>query len=275
MNDEKKKKSVEENIRKSKEIIREAFKKFKNDQLGITWTGGKDSTLTLWMIKQVCDEDNIKIPKVMTIDEGDSFPEIHEIIEKYTRDWNLDVEWMINQDIIDAAGGKLGNDVEVKKLEKRNREELIRLGFTGEKFPFEAESWIGNHLMKTVMFNQFIEKRNIKGIFMGIRRDEQQARQNDEYFIKREGDAYTPEHVRIQPILHFKERDVWDTIFEHKIPFCKLYEKGYRSLGAASTTIKKSDIPAWKQDLEHTPEREGRRQDKEAAMERLRKLGYM
>jgi len=34
-------------------------------------------------------------------------------------------------------------------------------------------------------------------------------------------------------------------------------------------------VPAWKQDLENTEERAGRRQDKEKAMERMRKLGYM
>jgi len=34
-------------------------------------------------------------------------------------------------------------------------------------------------------------------------------------------------------------------------------------------------VPAWQQDLENTIERGGRRQDKEKAMDRLRKLGYM
>ena len=36
-----------------------------------------------------------------------------------------------------------------------------------------------------------------------------------------------------------------------------------------------SDTPAWEQDLEHTEERAGRRQDKEKTMARLRQLGYM
>jgi phosphoadenosine phosphosulfate reductase len=52
-------------------------------------------------------------------------------------------------------------------------------------------------------------------------------------------------------------------------------KRGYRSLGAKTTSTKNSDLPAWEQDLEHTTERAGRRQDKEAAMARLRKLGYM
>ena len=42
-------------------------------------------------------------------------------------------------------------------------------------FLFEAESYVGKHLMKTVMFNMFIEKRNVKGIFQSLRRDEQSA----------------------------------------------------------------------------------------------------
>jgi len=81
--------------------------------------------------------------------------------------------------------------------------------------------------------------------------------------------------MRLHPILHFKERDVWITIFKYDIPFNSLYKLGYRSLGARYSTNKASDIPAWMQDLEHTPERVGRGQDKEKVMDQLRALGYM
>jgi phosphoadenosine phosphosulfate reductase len=274
--EEARKKELQEKIAKSKEVVRDAFKKFDHKNLAITWTGGKDSTLTLWIIKEVCKEDGIDIPKVMTIDEGDAFEEIHAILKEYEKKWDLDLVWCSNSDVIDAAGGELGADVEVAKLSGANQKEIReRLDYPGDKFPFEAESWIGNHLMKTVVFNDFLKKNNIKAMFMGIRWDEQEARTKDEYFVKREGDEYTPEHTRIQPILHFTERDIWDTTLTFGIPYCSLYEKGYRSLGAATTSLKMSDIPAWEQDLENTVERAGRRQDKEEAMDRLRKLGYM
>jgi phosphoadenosine phosphosulfate reductase len=39
--------------------------------------------------------------------------------------------------------------------------------------------------------------------------------------------------------------------------------------------MKTSDIPAWEQDLENTPERAGRGQEKEEIMAQLRPLGYM
>ncbi|HDK27177.1 MAG TPA: adenylyltransferase, partial [Candidatus Atribacteria bacterium] len=85
-----------------------------------------------------------------------------------------------------------------------------------------------------------------------------------------------PEHTRVSPILHFTERDIWDNTHLHNLPYCPLYKIGYRSLGARSSSNPgEVGVPAWEQDLENVPERAGRRQDKEKAMARLRKLGYM
>ena len=263
-------------VEKSKEVIREAFKKFRVDDLAITWTGGKDSTLTLWLIRQVCQEDGIRLPKVMTIDEYDTFEEIHDFINKYAKEWNLNLEWCLNDDLVKAAGGKLNATVKVKDLNERNQAELKRIGFELESFPFEAESYVGNHLMKTVMFNTYIERHKVKGIFQGLRRDEQAARVKDEYFEEKEAAHLIPGHIRIKPILHFTERALWNTYQVYKLPYCILYEQGYRSLGAKTTSaIAEPGVPAWEQDLEHTTERAGRRQDKEQMMARLRKLGYM
>ncbi|MEE9502297.1 MAG: phosphoadenosine phosphosulfate reductase family protein [Candidatus Aminicenantaceae bacterium] len=276
MTENEKIKRCQELVEKSKEIVRESFKKFTPDELAITWTGGKDSTTTLWIIRQVCQEDNMQVPKVMTIDEGDPFPEIHDFLNHWTKEWKLDLEWYINQDVIDAAKRNPDSVVKVKDLNERNQAEIKRIGYDQEIFPFEAESYVGNHLMKTVVFNEYIERHAVKGIFQGLRRDEMPARKQDEYFEYREGSYLIPAHTRIKPILHFTERDIWNNIFINKIPYCILYEKGYRSLGAASTSqISVEGVPAWEQDLEHTKERAGRRQDKEKMMKRMRKLGYM
>ena len=263
-------------VEKSKEVVRKAFKEFDLDDMAITWTGGKDSTLVLWIIRQVCLEDGIKIPKVMTIDEFDVFEEVHDFMKKYAQEWNVELEWCRNDDVVKAAGGRLNAIVNVKDLNERNKAELKRINFEEDTFPFEAESYTGNHLMKTVMFNTYIERHNIKAIFQGLRRDEQTARVEDDYFEKKEAAHLIPEHIRIKPILHFIERLLWNTYQVYKIPYCVLYEQGYRSLGARTTSaIAEPGVPAWDQDLEHTTERAGRRQDKEQMMSRLRKLGYM
>lgn len=273
---EKRKRQCAKLIDLSKGVVREAFEKFKPEDLGITWTGGKDSTLTLWIIRQVCEEKGIPIPKTMCIGEGDEFEEIERFLDEYSKQWNVPLEICRNDDVLKAANHTLGATVKVEDLNERNQAELKRIEFTEKEFPFEAESYVGNHLMKTVVFNQWIERHNLKGVFQGLRWDEHPARFEDPYFEDVEGGDLQPPHTRIRPILHFTEKDLWDTYAAFEIPYCPLYEHGYRSLGAKTTSkIAAKGIPAWEQDLENTEERAGRRQDKEKAMERLRKLGYM
>jgi phosphoadenosine phosphosulfate reductase len=187
----------------------------------------------------------------------------------------VSLDWGRNEDVLKAAGYKLNAEVAVKDLSERNQQEIKRMGFDLEKFPFEAESYVGNHLMKTVVFNTYIEEKSVKAVFQGLRWDEQPARKHDEYIEEVTEAELVPAHTRIRPILHFTERDIWDTTLHFEISYCPLYEQGYRSLGAKTTSVKTTSIPAWEQDLEHTEERAGRRQDKEKTMERLRKLGYM
>lgn len=263
-------------VKKSKEIVKEAFEKCEPDEIAVTWTGGKDSTLQLWIIRQFCVENNIDLPKVMTIDEGDAFPEINDFLITYSKKWNVDLHWMTNFDVLAAAMSHLNNTVLVKDLNERNKAELKRIGSDKESFTFEAESYEGNHLMKTVMFNTFIENHDIKLMFVALRRDEHAARKDDSYFTYKEGGYLVPEHTRVSAILDFTERDLWNTYHIYNIPYCSLYEIGYRSLGARSTSNPGDiGVTAWKQDLENVPERAGRRQDKEKSMARMRKLGYM
>lgn len=267
---------LEGKIAKSKEIFQQAYDRFKVGDMRMIWSGGKDSTLALWICRQFCAEKKLPMPVCFTIDEGDCFEEIDHILHEYARKWNLTLDWGRNDDVLKLANHTLMADVEVAKLTPRNQAEIKRIGM-GElsRFPFEAESYIGNHLMKTVVFNMYVEEKKVKAVFQGLRWDEQVARKQDAYFEDAPAGELSPAHTRIRPILHFSERDIWDTTLHFRIPYCPLYETGYRSLGAKTTSGKLSDLPAWEQDFAATPERAGRRQDKEAAMERLRKLGYM
>ncbi len=275
MLEEKRIDELKEKIEKSKEIFETAFSEFSPEATRVIWSGGKDSTLMLWICLEYCREKEIKPPKAFTIDEGDAFEEIDNFLKTYSREWNVELDWGRNEDVLKAANYTLNEDVEVSELNDRNRAEIKRIGFDLERFPFEAESYVGNHLMKTVVFNQYIEENGVEAVFQGIRWDEQAARKNDPYEEAVNEDYLIPAHTRFRPILHFTERDIWDTTLSFGIPYCPLYEEGYRSLGAKTTSIKSVETPAWEQDLENTEERAGRRQDKEEAMERLRKLGYM
>lgn len=273
---EKRKRQCAKLVEMSKEIVKQAFDRFKPEELGITWTGGKDSGLCLWIIRQFCQGKGFPLPKTLIIGEGDEFEEIEAFVMQIQEAWSVPLEICRNEDVLRAAGYQLHALVKVKDLNERNRAELKRIGFEDDEFPFEAESYVGNHLMKTVVFHEFLERHKIKGIFQGLRWDEHPARFDDPYFEHKEGGYLIPEHTRIRPILHFTEKDLWHTYAAFQIPYCVLYERGYRSLGAKTTSrISLEGVPAWKQDLENTEERAGRHQDKEKAMERMRQLGYM
>jgi phosphoadenosine phosphosulfate reductase len=273
---DKRKRQCTKLVELSKAVIRDTFEKFKQDEIGMAWTGGKDSSLTLWCIRQVCLEQGLPIPKTLIIGEGDEFEEIEAFVQRMSKEWKVPLDIRRNEDVLKAANYTLNAVVKVKDLNERNRAELKRIDFSDQEFPFEAESYAGNHLMKTVVFNMWLEEKGIKAVFQGLRWDEHIARFNDTYFMEKEASYLIPAHTRVKPILHFFEQELWDTYAAFNLPYCVLYEKGYRSLGAKTTSlISVAGVPAWEQDLVNTEERVGRRQDKEQAMDRLRKLGYM
>ncbi len=261
---------IDQKVEKSKSIIREAIEKFGIDKIAVAITGGKDSTTNLWLFRQACTEMGVKVPICMFIDEGDVFDEINEFVNHIQKLWSLEIAYLKNEDV-SSKSTDIGNMIKISSLKESNQAALKEMGFADPEFPFIPDSTVCNHLMKTIPMREFILKNNIAAISTAIRWDEQEARKQEEYFSLRTN----PEHTRVHPILHFSERDIWISIFKYDIPFNTLYKLGYRSLGAKCATGRASDIPAWMQDLENTPERVGRGQDKEHVMEQLRALGYM
>jgi phosphoadenosine phosphosulfate reductase len=261
---------IDQKIEKSKEIIREGLERFGTENTALAMTGGKDSTTALWIARNACREMGIKLPVCMFIDEGDVFDEIREFVEHIKDLWGLDIVFLKNLDVASKARS-LGEMVKTSSLNEINQAALKEMDFSEEEFPFIPDSTVCNHLMKTLPMREFIKKNDINLMSIAIRWDEQAARKEDPFFVLRDN----PPHTRMHPILHLTERDIWIAIFKNDIPFNKLYKLGYRSLGARCATGRACDIPAWMQDLENTPERVGRGQEKEKMMDQLRALGYM
>ena len=218
--------NLDRKVKKSLSVIKEAFERF--ERLGACFTGGKDSTVMLHLIKQV--RDPLDIP-IFFIDTGRHFPEIYEFVNSLAKEWNLNL--VIAKDL------SLLKDYD--KLSKR-----------------EKELALGEYKIK--MIQKIIKEYKIQGLFVAIRWDECEARSREVYFSERE------DHVRIHPLLHFSERDIWEYIRKYNVPYCKLYDLGYRSIGDDKDLVK--PVPPG------MPERAGREIAKEKIMERLRLLGY-
>jgi len=251
-------------------ILREANKCVQ--PLCALWSMGKDSTALLWLARKAFF-GRVPFP-VALLDTEMELPEVYEFRDRIAREWNLDL-----------------------RVELCPPESSIEGGL-----PPAARS----AARKTYGLRRILEREKYRGVLVGIRRDEQATRAKERIFSPRspEGDwdvrhqpsefwghyaTDVPEgaHVRIHPLLHWTEVDVWRYHQRENIPFVSLYlargGKRYRSLGEKNITVPiestAGNIEEIIAELEVTraPERAGRLMDheREDAFERLRATGYM
>lgn len=294
--------TLETKIEKAIAVTTTALEQYRSP--AVMWTGGKDSTLTLYFVLEVADEYGFDLPTAVFIDHFQHFEEIHEFVERWANHWGLELVSARNDDVGHLADDP-GDEIRVADLNEANRREVReKLGYEEDTFPFLLDTYVGNHLLKTVALNNVIDANGIDGIISGVRWDEQDARADETFFSPRHDAEKYPPHDRVHPILQFDERAVWDVTWHYlvpdtvpefpddgyvpqhfddlpdgltheDIPVSPKYFEGFRSLGSEVSTMKSEERPAWLQDLESTVERAGRAQDKEDLMERLRDLGYM
>ncbi|HVA26834.1 MAG TPA: sulfate adenylyltransferase subunit CysD [Candidatus Baltobacteraceae bacterium] len=240
--------------------------------LAMLWSIGKDSTSLLWMVRKAFLGE-VPFPVVL-LDTGMEFDEVYAFRDRLVTEWSLPVanelcppESSVDQTLPPAAR---------------------------------------HAARKTAGLRALLAREKYRGIILGIRRDEQAIRAKERIFSPRNADGswdprmqppelwdYYPyevpdgAHVRIHPLLHWTELDIWRYTLRENIPYVPLYlaknGKRYRSLGESNITFPiestAETLEAVIAELEVTrqPERAGRAMDSESedAFERLRTTGYM
>jgi sulfate adenylyltransferase subunit 2 len=257
-------------------IMREAFAKF--DNMAMLWSIGKDSTAMLWLARKAFF-GHVPFPLVH-IDTSYKIPSMIEYRDRLVREWNLQLVVGQNKAVL-AEGRTYPN---------------------GRATRVECCGWLKKDGLQEV-----IEHYGYTGIIVGVRRDEDPTRAKERYFSPRNANMewnasdQPPEfwnqfktdfapgtHIRIHPLLHWTELNVWEYIEREKIPVIPLYfDDGtghrYRSLGCAPCTFpiqsKARTVSEIVTELKatKTSERAGRAQDQESedAFEKLRRDGYM
>lgn len=215
---------------KTVNILKKVNKQYSYNELAIAWKGGKDTTTLMHIIRTF--HKGIIPYKVFFNDTTLEFKEVYSFINQVKQLWNLRLTTIKH------------SEIELKK-------------YYSEKDPTKGKELA--RLMKITAIKSGLKKLKIKGYMLGIRRDENPARQNEKHFSLRKN------HIRIHPLLDFTEQDVWKYIKFFGVPYLNLYDKGYRSIGEKPFTKK---VP------KGGYERTGRDQEKEKTMTRLRQLGY-
>ncbi|XP_037809231.1 probable FAD synthase [Lucilia sericata] len=73
----------------------------------------------------------------------------------------------------------------------------------------------------------------LKAVFMGCRRTDPYCK---DLKVMQMTDSGWPPLMRINPIIDWKCRQVWEYIYLYNVPYCKLYQKGYTSIGNKKNT---------------------------------------
>jgi len=246
--------------------------KFDDNEIGIFWSGGKDSTAMLHLIGETCGE----IPwQVVYVNTGYHFRETHNFISKLSDTWQFDVCHIL------AESPRTPNNSTVKEC-----------CYSRKTYPIKAT----------------IEEFEFKGVFVAIRRDEHGVRNKERFISPRDqglkwnikeqdtelsgwniyyadyGDQC--HHFRIHPLLHWNEVDVWNYIRDFEIPVNQLYfsknGKRYRSLGCKTCTVPIESNAVTIDDMikeiksDRWGERDGRwsKKDMTIIYEHMRALGY-
>ncbi len=235
----------------------------------LVWTGGKDSTLVLYLCIEVARQKGLTMPPLMFVDHGHHFQETWSFMEEIARREELRVVVARNESLVDAV--KRGEDaVPLEELDGESQEEALKAGLEGRSVPLSLGTSVGNHLLKTVALKRGLNSHGFDTAITGIRWNENPARSDEVFFSPRE----EPPHTRVHPVLPWTEQEVWRYTLDHALPIHPLYKRGYRSFDGVHDSEPTDTRPAWEQDLDAGPERAGRSQDKEEIMERLRALGY-
>ena len=168
-------------IKEAQKIIKQASKRWDADKIAIAWTGGKDSTVILDLVRRTFEG---VIPfKVIFNDSTIEFPEVYDFINQLSKKWNLQLITIPH----------LPDDLEAYNQSKNSEDkmEIMRLA-------------------KINAINYAIAKYDLQAFMSGIRADEHESRSQETLFSPRTS------HTRVHPILNFTLTDIWDYIKGYK-----------------------------------------------------------
>ncbi len=201
----------------------------------VAWTGGKDSTVLLHLWKLYLAElPEERRPELvaLNIDTGCKFPEVIAFRDRLIEEWGL-------------------------------RCIVVRPEVALEGYPLAVDVTACCAALKIAPLARALAEHEVGVLFCGLRRDEHPGRAERKWLEERE----QPHHWQCNPLLDWTELDVWAWIMDQGLPYCELYDQGYRSLGCRPCTAAPGSESG-------QGERGGRDQRKEAQLDALRSLGY-
>jgi sulfate adenylyltransferase subunit 2 len=192
------------------QIIREVASECRNPVM--LFSIGKDSMVMLHLARKAFYPSPLPFP-ILHVDTTWKFREMIAFRDQLAKDWGLDLLVHINQDGVKQGVG-----------------------------PISHGSAIHTDIMKTQSLKQALDLYKFDAAFGGARRDEEKSRAKERIFSFRSAQhrwdpknqrpelwhiyntrIHKGESMRVFPISNWTELDVWQYIYQEKIPIIELY----------------------------------------------------
>lgn len=193
--------SLERKIERTERHLVAVLEEAAPSRVRVAWTGGKDSTVVLFIWKAVLEHHAAGPVRAINLDTGCKFPEVLAFRDRMAEEWGVDLH--VARPVVPADESPLAEDV-VTCCRDRKVEPL----------------------------KQAVIDTNATHLLTGIRRDEHPDRAGRQPIEERTA----PDHRMINPILEWTETDIWAFHARFNLPHCELYDQGYRSLGCQPCT---------------------------------------
>lgn len=170
-------------------------------RIRVAWTGGKDSTVVLFIWKALLDHHGLGPVRAINLDTGCKFPEIIAFRDQLAARWGVDLH-------------------------------IARPGVVLDGYPVARDVIACCRDLKIEPLARALRQTGASHLITGIRRDEHPDRAGRLALEPRQD----PPHVMVNPILDWTETDIWAFHARYDLPHCPLYDQGYRSLGCRPCT---------------------------------------
>lgn len=196
---------LNEKVKKSQEIIKEAMEKY--PKIGLGFSGGTDSLVLLHLTLPL----NRDIP-IIFVNTRQEFPIMESFIQEVRKNWNLK------------------NFYEVKSEKNRLHEFIEMYGLKTPEFTTEC-----CHYHKIAPMIKAIGDFGFEAFFVGLRGVEHEERAKETFYSPREN------HIRVHPLLFWRQEDILEYVKINNIKANPLYSRGFTSLGCTICTDKNTD----------------------------------
>ncbi len=186
------------------EVLEFFLKHYGNKIAQATSLGAEDQVITD-MLMNVSKE-----ARIFTLDTGRLFPETYTLIDETNKKYGVNIDiYFPDKDQVENMVKERGINLFYDSVENRKlccgirKVEPLKRAFKG------MEAWIcGLRKDQTVsrFFSQLVEWDKVNGL------------------------------VKINPLINWSEKDVWNYIRERNVPFNPLHERGYASIGCQPCT---------------------------------------